>query len=310
MALKPRFSCGTREASDAGRAAGRVLIEIKGGARSVAAMKALIVDESGRTSARLQPALAQEGYVVQAATRRGEALWLASEAEPDVIVICSARPGTHDVPVVTALRDDGEKAPILVMARKGESTHLVDVLDAGADDVVTSPVPFAEVAARLRALTRRAPHLVEDELRVGTLRLDRAARIAVRTRGDVSTGDACMDGACMDDAGTEPGEDAIHGGMSAPPDDEVAIELTAREYAVLELLMRNAGQVVSRARIVDDVWGGLDAATSNLVDQVVSHLRRKLDRPFGRRDIATVRGVGYRIVDSGAQLGGVVRRAS
>lgn len=293
-----------------GRVTAGVLIEIKGEVLSVAVMKALIVDESGRTSARLQPALAQEGYVVQAASQRGEALWLASEAEPDVIVICSARPGTHDVPVVTALRGDGERAPILVMARRGESADLVDVLDAGADDVVTSPVPFAEVAARLRALTRRAPHLVEDELRVGTLRLDRAARVAVRTLDDATTGDAGSDHASIGDALAEPGGATTRDVVSGAQRGEVAIDLTAREYAVLELLMRNAGHVVSRARIVDDVWGGLDAATSNLVDQVVSHLRRKLDRPFGRHDITTVRGVGYRIVDSAAQLDGVVRRAS
>lgn len=293
-----------------GRVTAGVLIEIKGGVLSVAVMKALIVDESGRTSARLQPALAQEGYVVQAASQRGEALWLASEAEPDVIVICSARPGTHDVPVVTALRGDGERAPILVMARRGESADLVDVLDAGADDVVTSPVPFAEVAARLRALTRRAPHLVEDELRVGTLRLDRAARVAVRTLDDAATGDAGIDQASIGDALAEPGGATTRDVVSGAQGGEVAIDLTAREYAVLELLMRNAGHVVSRARIVDDVWGGLDAATSNLVDQVVSHLRRKLDRPFGRHDITTVRGVGYRIIDSAAQLDGVVRRAS
>lgn len=293
-----------------GRVTAGVLIEIKGEVLSVAVMKALIVDESGRTSARLQPALAQEGYVVQAASQRGEALWLASEAEPDVIVICSARPGTHDVPVVTALRGDGERAPILVMARRGESADLVDVLDAGADDVVTSPVPFAEVAARLRALTRRAPHLVEDELRVGTLRLDRAARVAVRTLDDATIGDAGIDHASIGDALAEPGGATTRDVVSGAQRGEVAIDLTAREYAVLELLMRNAGHVVSRARIVDDVWGGLDAATSNLVDQVVSHLRRKLDRPFGRHDITTVRGVGYRIVDSAAQLDGVVRRAS
>ena len=293
-----------------GRVTAGVLIEIKGEVLSVAVMKALIVDESGRTSARLQPALAQEGYVVQAASQRGEALWLASEAEPDVIVICSARPGTHDVPVVTALRGDGERAPILVMARRGESADLVDVLDAGTDDVVTSPVPFAEVAARLRALTRRAPHLVEDELRVGTLRLDRAARVAFRTLDDAATGDAGIDQASIGDALAEPGGATTRDVVSGAQGGEVAIDLTAREYAVLELLMRNAGHVVSRARIVDDVWGGLDAATSNLVDQVVSHLRRKLDRPFGRHDITTVRGVGYRIVDSAAQLDGVVRRAS
>ena len=207
-----------------GRVTAGVLIEIKGEVLSVAVMKALIVDESGRTSARLQPALAQEGYVVQAASQRGEALWLASEAEPDVIVICSARPGTHDVPVVTALRGDGERAPILVMARRGESADLVDVLDAGADDVVTSPVPFAEVAARLRALTRRAPHLVEDELRVGTLRLDRAARVAVRTLDDATIGDAGIDHASIGDALAEPGGATTRDVVSGAQRGEVAID--------------------------------------------------------------------------------------
>lgn len=231
-------------------------------------MKALIVDESGRTAPRLRTALSEEGYLVDTAHERGEAMWLAGESAPDVVVVCSARPGVHDVPTISALRDDGEAAPILVMARRGESADTVAALDAGADDVVVSPVPFTEVAARIRALTRRAPALVEPDLEVGTLRLDRAARLAVRT---------------IDREGE-------------PQTHEVA--LTSREYGVLELLMRHPGQVMTRTRIDEAVWGPSETTSSNLVDQVVSRLRAKLDRPFGCRSIVTVRGVGYRLVES------------
>lgn len=229
-------------------------------------MRALIVDESGRVAERLHPALEQEGYVVDSAAVRGEALWLASESDVDVVVVCSARPGIHDVPTIEALRHDGEKAPILVMARRGDSDTTVAALDAGADDVVISPVPFGEVAARLRALTRRAPELMPDDLTLGDVRLERAARCAVRQ--------------------TQEGPRTI--------------ALSVREFALLELLMRNPGQVVSRTRIADHVWGAAHEAESNVVDQVVSHLRAKLDRPFGRHDIVTVRGAGYRMTNGGS----------
>lgn len=240
-----------------------VLIELKAVLPTFWGMKALIVDEGGRVAERLHPALEQEGYVVESAQARGEALWLAGESDVDVVVVCSSRPGVHDVPTIEALREDGEIAPILVMARRGGSDETVAALNAGADDVVVSPVPFAEVAARLRALTRRPPELLPDDLTLGDLRLDRAARCAVR------------------DCDGEP----------------VTISLSAREFALLELLMRHPGQVISRARIADHVWGAGHEAGSNVVDQVVSHLRAKLDRPFGRRDILTVRGTGYRMTN-------------
>lgn len=227
-------------------------------------MKALIVDEFGRVAERLHPALEQEGYVVETAEVRGEALWLAGESDLDVVVVCSSRPGVHDVPTIEALRGDGESAPILVMARRSDSDETVAALDAGADDVVVSPVSFAEVTARLRALTRRAPQIVPDDLVLGDVRLERASRCAVRE--------------------TEEGPRPI--------------TLSAREFALLELLMRHPGQVVSRARIADHVWGAGHTGDSNVVDQVVSHLRAKLDRPFGTRDIMTVRGAGYRMMSS------------
>lgn len=238
-------------------------------------MKALIVDEFGRVAERLHPALEQEGYVVETAEVRGEALWLAGESDVDVVVVCSSRPGVHDVPTIEALRDDGESAPILVMARRSDSEETVAALDAGADDVVVSPVSFAEVTARLRALTRRAPHIEPDDLVLGDVRLERASRCAVRE--------------------TEAGPRTI--------------SLSAREFALLELLMRHPGQVVSRARIADHVWGADRSSESNVVDQVVSHLRAKLDRPFGRRDIVTVRGAGYRMTNS-AQVNARMNAAS
>ena len=234
-------------------------------------MKALIVDGGGRVAERLHPALEQEGYVVESAQARGEALWLAGESDVDVVVVCSSRPGVHDVPTIAALREEGESAPILVMARRGSSNETVAALDSGADDVVVSPVPFAEVAARLRALTRRPPTLLPDDLTLGDLRLDRAARCAIRE------------------------------GEGGP----VTIALSAREFALLELLMRHPGQVISRARIADHVWGADHEAGSNVVDQVVSHLRAKLDRPFGRRDIVTVRGAGYRMTNGAHPASGM-----
>lgn len=233
---------------------------------SFAVMKALIIDETGQISRRLHPALQQESYVVETAASRGEALWLAGQGDADVVIVCSTRPGLHDVPTVEALRDDGEVAPILVMERRAESDDVVAALDAGADDVVVSPVPFTEISARLRALTRRPPQLTDDVLEVGTLRLDRAARRV--TRVDPETG------------------------------AETLIELRSREYVLLELLMRHPGQVLTRERIIDHVWGPTAEGSSNVLDQAVSRLRRTVDRPFGRADVVTVRGAGYRLVDS------------
>lgn len=123
------------------------------------------------------------------------------------------------------------------------------------------PVLFSEVAARLRALVRRPPGLIAPQMRVGTLSLDGATHEAVRD----------VDG------------------------QETRVVLSRREMALLQVLMRHPGQVFSRTRLLEHVWGAEAEAGSNLVDQVVSHLRAKIDRPFGREDIQTVRGIGYRI---------------
>lgn len=231
-------------------------------------MKALIVDETTHVAERLGPALRDEGYGIDTAHARGEALWLAGGGDVDVVIVCANRPGGTDLETIAALRDDGELAPILVMARRDDTGATIAALDAGADDVVCSPVAFGEVAARLRALRRRPHRLEPQALTLGTLHLDPGTLSAVRTMREGAT----------------------------------SVMLHRREFAVLEALMRRPGQVVSRARLGDDVWGLGEEPASNVVDQIISRLRGKIDRPFGLRDIETVRGVGYRIVDSAAAL--------
>lgn len=265
---RPAFVPAAPHAEGA-RARARLHSEIEDSVLSFAVMKALIIDETGQISRRLHPALEQESYVVETANSRGEARWLAGDSDADVVIVCSARPGLHDVPTVEALREDGESAPILVLARRADSEDVVAALDAGADDVVVSPVPFAEIVARLRALTRRPAEMAHDVLQVGTLPLDRATHRVTRV-------------------------DPVCGA-------EWTLDLRTREYALLELLMRHPGQVLSKARIVDHVWGPETDGSPNVVEQVVSRLRSKVDRPFGREDLVTVRGVGYRLIDSAPQ---------
>ena len=220
-------------------------------------MKALIIDETGAVAERLDTSLREEGYSTEVTHSRGEARWALAEQEADVVVVCAARPGLHDLPTVEALRADGEAAPILVLARGAGPEERIAVLDAGADDVVTSPIMFGEIAARLRALLRRPPTPAPEYLRVGDLELDVQSHAATR-------------------------------GQSEP------VELSMREVEVLRLMMSHPGQVLTRTRIEEHVWG-LRPPESNVVDQVISRLRSKLDRPYGTCSIETIRGVGYRI---------------
>lgn len=258
-----------------------LLIEIKGARHSVSGMKAVIVDETQHVSSRLAPSLQAHGYGVTTASGIGEARWVLGDLDADVVLVCAARSGTQDVDVVQAIRGDGERAPILVLAKGSDTSDRVAVLDAGADDVVTSPVGFDELAARLRALQRRGPLVSEPLLRVGDLVLDPGAHTAWRQQNPDAQKNTVQ---------------------QVGPDISEAIELTLREVTLLRMLMRNPGQVLTRTSILEAVWGMGVEAESNVVDQLVSHLRAKVDRPFGRNDIQTVRGVGYRLVDSNAVL--------
>jgi two-component system OmpR family response regulator len=220
----------------------------------------LVVEDAPRTAALLRRGLEEEGYAVDVADTGPDALWYGTENTYDAIVLDLMLPGLDGVEVCRRLREHHQWAPVLMLTARHEITDRVRGLDAGADDYLTKPFSFAELTARLRALRRRGPRPRPTELLVGDLRLDPAARRVWR--------------------GT------------------TEIDLSAKEFALLELLMRHPGQVLSRTVILEHVWDfGFDAV-SNVVDQYIAYLRRKIDRPFGREDLQTVRGAGYRLQDT------------
>jgi two-component system, OmpR family, response regulator len=220
-------------------------------------MRVLVVEDETRMAALLKRGLEEEGYAVDVAPDGPEGLWLATEHDYGAILLDAMLPGLDGFEVCTRLRSQGKWAPVVMLTARDSIDDRVRGLDAGADDYVTKPFAFAELLARMRALLRRGNPERPSVLAVGDLHLDPAAHRVTR-------------------AGKE-------------------IELTAKEFALLELLMRHHGQVLSRDRILEHVWDFAYVAGSNVVDQYVGYLRRKLDRPFGRYDIETVRGAGYRL---------------
>lgn len=205
----------------------------------------------------LKRGLEEEGYAVDTTGDGLEAVWMAQEHEYDVIVLDRMLPGLDGIEVCKRLRDAGHWPPILLLTARDGVGDRIEGLDAGADDYLPKPFAFGELLARLRALLRRGAPERPAVLTVGDLTLDPSTRAVTR-------------------AGDE-------------------ICLTATEYSVLEVLMRHAGQVLSRQAILDHGWDFAYDATSNVVDQYVGYLRRKLDKPYGRNDIETLRGAGYRL---------------
>ena len=205
----------------------------------------------------LKRGLEEEAYAVDVVAEGPEAVWLATEQDYDAIVLDVMLPGMDGFEVCRRLRQADRWAPVLLLTARDGVRHRVGGLDAGADDYLAKPFSFAELTARLRALIRRGAHQRPAVLRVGDLRLDPAQRRAWR-------------------------------GVSE-------LDLTSKEFAVLELFMRHPGEVLTRTRILDHAWDFAYDGTSNVVDQYVAYLRRKIDRPFGRDDLETVRGTGYRL---------------
>ncbi len=203
--------------------------------------------------------LREEGYAVDLAADGPDGLWHGTENDYDVIVLDVMIPGMDGLEVCRALRAADRWAPVLLLTARDEVEARVRGLDAGADDYLTKPFSFAELAARVRALVRRRHGIRPVVVEVGDLRLDPARHRVWR--------------------GT------------------VEVALSPKELALLELLMRHAGEVVTRTQILDHVWDFAYDGLSNVVDQYVSYLRRKIDHPFDRSDIETVRGVGYRLRD-------------
>ncbi|MBA2535984.1 MAG: response regulator transcription factor [Actinobacteria bacterium] len=220
-------------------------------------MRALVVEDEAKMAALIRRGLVEEGYAADVARTGDDALWMARATPYDVIVLDLMLPGRDGVEVCRDLRDGGVWAPILMLTARDGVEDRVAGLDSGADDYLTKPFSFAELLARLRALTRRGAAERPAVLEVGSLRLDPSTRQAWR--------------------------------------GETEIELSTKEFSLLETFMRRSGQVLSRVDLLEHAWDYGYENRSNVVDVYVRYLREKVDRPFGRNSIETVRGAGYRL---------------
>ncbi len=220
-------------------------------------MRVLVVEDEVRLALLLKRGLEEEGYAVDTSGDGAEALWHATERDYDAIVLDIMLPSMNGLEVTRRLRAEGRWMPVLLLTARDAIDDRVVGLDAGADDYLVKPFSFAELAARVRALVRRGRVERPAVLEAGDLRLDPARRRAWR--------------------------------------GEVELDLSTKEFALLELFLSHPGEVLTRTRILEHVWDFAYDPTSNVVDQYVGYLRRKVDRPFGRDDLETVRGAGYRL---------------
>jgi len=223
------------------------------------AMRILVVEDELKMAGLLRRGLQEEGHAVDLARTGDDAIWMARATEYDAVVLDLMLPGIDGIEVCRRLRDGGVWTPVLMLTARDGVDDRVAGLDAGADDYLPKPFSFAELLARLRALVRRGANERPAVLEVGDLRLDPATRRAWRG------------------------------------DDEV--KLSAKEFALLEAFMRRPGDVLSRYQLLEHAWDYGYENRSNVIDVYVRYLRDKVDRPFGRASIETVRGVGYRLRD-------------
>lgn len=208
-------------------------------------------------SALLLRGLQREGYSVDAVTAGEDALWSVLETEYDVVVLDAMIPPPDGFEVCRRMRAEHRWAPVLILTARDSVPDRISGLDAGADDYLTKPFALDELFARLRALVRREP-------------LERPAVLRV------------------DDLTLNPSTRSVRRG-------EVEVRLSPKEFELLRELMRRPGQVLSRTHLIEHVWDFAYDGGSNVVDVYVGYLRQKVDRPFGRDTLRTVRGAGYRI---------------
>jgi two-component system OmpR family response regulator len=220
-------------------------------------VRVLIVEDDVKMAGLIRRGLTEEGLSADVAADGGDALWMAAATDYDAIVLDVMLPGTDGFDVCRSLREKGRWAPVLMLTARDAVEDRVAGLDAGADDYLTKPFSFAELLARLRALARRPALERSAILEVGDLRLDPATRQVRR--------------------------------------GETEVQLSTKEFALLETFMRRPGEVLSRYQLLEHCWDYTYENRSNVVDVYVRYLREKVDRPFGRRSIETVRGVGYRL---------------
>ncbi len=220
-------------------------------------MRILIVEDETKMAALLRRGLREEGLAADVARTGDDAVWMAKATEYDAIVLDVMLPGVDGFGVCRRLREAGTWTPVLMLTARDAVEDRVGGLDAGADDYLTKPFSFAELLARLRSLTRRAPAERPAVVEVGDLRLDPATRRV--WRGDVE------------------------------------VKLSAKEFALLETFMRRPGEVLSRFYLLEHCWDLGYENRSNVVDVHIRALREKIDRPFGLESLETVRGAGYRL---------------
>jgi two-component system OmpR family response regulator len=220
-------------------------------------MRVLLVEDHPKTGALMARGLREHSYAVDVALTGSDGIWLGRENHYDAVILDVMLPDVDGFTVLSQLREAGRWAPVLMLTARSSVPDRIRGLDGGADDYLVKPFSFGELLARLRALVRRGATPRPAMLTAGDLVLDPAAHAVAR------------------------------GG--------VPIRLTAKEYALLEVLARRAGDIVPRRELLGHCWDAAFDGDPNILDVYIGNLRRKIDRPFGCQSIQTVRGVGYRL---------------
>jgi two-component system OmpR family response regulator len=226
-------------------------------------MRVLVVEDDLRMASVLKRGLEEEGHAVDVASDGPNGLWMATEFPYGAIVLDVMLPGYDGFELCRRLREAGRWTPVLMLTARDGVGDRVRGLDVGADDYLVKPFSLLELAARLRALSRRDDRPRPVVLAVGDIRLDPSTKRAWRK--------------------------------------DTELQLSAKEFSLLELFLRHPGAVLTRSQIIDAVWDFAYDGTSNIVDQYVKYLRDKIDVPFDCHDLETVRGMGYRLREQTAE---------
>lgn len=224
-------------------------------------MKLLLIEDDKKIATTVKRGLEGEGFTVEVALDGTDGLWQATEGSFDLLIVDLMLPGTNGFKICASLREAGDWTPILVLTAKDGEYDQTEALETGADDYLTKPFSFPILVARIRALLRRTNGGKPVPLEAGDLRID-------------------------------PGQRRVWRG-----DEE--IKLTARQFDVLEFLLRRAGQVMSKREILNGVWEFDFDGDPNIVEVYIRRLRSRIDEPFDRQSIETIRGAGYRLATNG-----------